>query len=1090
MTFKSNAMFTSKSIRSSHAMLLLACLVFLSALSSFAQKLEVQQMKPMKYRHIGPVGNRVISVVGVPGDPLTYYVGAASGGIWKTQDGGATWTPILEEQPVHSIGSLALAPSDPQILWAGTGEPHIRSNVSVGAGAWKSTDGGTTWQMMGLESTFRLSRMIVHPTNPEIVYAASLGHSYAPQKERGVYRTMDGGKSWTKVLSVNDSTGASDLVMDPNNPRILFAGMWQLDIKTWGRQSGGKGSGVYMTRDGGDTWKRLTNGLPKDPMGKIALTISKADSKKIYALIETADGAPMNGKPRESGELWRSDDGGDKWMRVSQDMALTGRGAYYTRCKANPDNADEIYFFASAYSYSKDGGKTTQMTTPMMTPNWDHHDMWIDPTNGNRQAVAGDGGISISHNRGKTWSRIQLPVAQLYHVTVDNNVPYYVYANRQDGPSTRGPSRMMTDDFAGGRIPRGEWHGVGGGESGFATPDPVDPNIVWSSASGSGAGGGIVVRYNEKTRQFRHVEVWPESTLGSPAKDVKYRFQWTFPLLISPHDRNTVYVTSQVVHKTTNGGQSWSVISPDLSTNDKSKQNISGGLTPDNLGVEYCCVIYALDESPAQKDVLWAGTNDGLVQVSKDGGKNWENVTANIKGLPPLGTVRNIEASKYKPGKAYLTVDFHQVGNFDPHVYKTEDFGKTWLKITEGITKSNLSFAVNIREDPTRAGLLYLGTENALYMSFDDGLRWQSMMTNLPSSPMYWLAVQENFNDLVIGTYGRGIWILDDITPIQQLTNEITSSAAHLFKPRNSYRFQPVTESFAMSDDPTDGVSAPDGASINFWLGKEMGEKDSLAITIKDANQAVVRTLYHKSGKVGINRIWWNLREDPSTKVILRNKPLYSDWINLGDKRAIPAPQARGFSPLVKPGDYTVVLKFGDKDFTQPLKILKDPNSEGTLADIDAQVSLEAEIKKDLNQAAEMINQMESIRQQAADLKERVKDGASPDVMKAIESLENQLVEIEGTLIQLRTAPQGQSALRYPAQTVEKLNYLGGAIETADFKPADQHKEVQQVLQKRLQETQSKYNQFMERDLPAFEDVMKKNNLPGPIILKKVVKNL
>lgn len=1051
----------------------------------FAQKVELQNLKQLSYRHIGPLGNRVISIAGIPGDPLVYYAGAASGGIWKTIDGGVNWKPILEEQPVHSIGSLTTAPSDPQIVWAGTGEPHIRSNVSVGSGAWKSTDGGTTWQMMGLENTFRISRMIVHPTNPEIVYAAALGHAYAPQKDRGIYRTMDGGKNWTKVLSVNDSTGASDLVMDPNNPRILFAGMWQLDIKTWGRFSGGKGSGIFVTRDGGDTWKKLSgNGLPIMPVGKIALTIPKANSKRIYALIETADGVPMNGKETESGELWRSDDGGEKWMRVSQDLSLGGRGAYYTRCKVTPDNPDEIYFLASSYSFSKDGGKTTERASGLAVPNWDHHEMWIDPTNGNRQAVVGDGGISISQNRGKTWFRIQLPVAQLYHVTVDNNIPYYVYANRQDGPSTRGPSRFFADDFLSSGIPRGEWHDVGGGESGFATPDPVDPDLIWSSASGSGAGGGIVVRYNEKTRQFRQVEVWPEATFGSSAKEVKYRFQWTFPLLISPHDHNTVYVTSQHVHKTTNGGQSWQLISPDLSTNDKSKQTISGGLTPDNIGVEYCCVIYALDESPIQKDVLWAGTNDGLVHVSMDGGANWENVTKNIKGLPPLGTVRNIEASKWKAGKAYLTVDFHQVGNFDPHVYKTEDFGKTWLKITEGVPKSNLSYAGNIREDPTRQGLLYLGTENALYISFDDGLHWQSLMTNLPAAPMYWIAIQENFNDLVIGTYGRGIWILDDITPLQQLTGDITSSPAYLFKPRQAYRFRPITGPFAMFDDQSDGDNPPDGAPINYWLSTDVKDKDSLLITIKDANNAMVRKLYHK-GKAGVNRIWWNLREDPSPSILIRNKPLYADWINLGDKRSYESPSlSTGLSPLVKPGNYSVTLKYGEKEFTQPLKVLKDPKSEGTEAQIGLQNAMIGEIKGDLTDAAGIVNQLEWLRRQASDLKAILQDQKNPEVTKAIDGLEAEAIEIEGNLIQMKITPQGQGGIRFPAQVVEKLRYLAGAVETADFQPTDQHREVHQGLKKRLLDSQTRFNQLLDKDLPAFNELMKKNNFNGPIILK------
>ena len=1061
--------------------LFIGWILSVTATSILAQKVELPQLKQLSYRHIGPVGNRISTVTGIAGNPLVYFAGAASGGIWKTGDGGITWKPVLDDKPVHSIGSITVAPSDPQIIWAGTGEPHIRSNVSLGDGVWKSVDGGTSWQNMGLSLTGRISRMIVNPTNPDIVYAAAQGHGYSPQKERGIYRTQDGGKTWTQVLFVNDSTGASDLVMDPTNPRILFAGMWQLDIKTWGRQSGGKGSGIYMSRDGGTTWKRLTgNGLPKLAVGKIALAMSKADPQRVYALIETADGVPPPGvKETETGELWRSDDGGSTWNLVSYDQTLGSRGAYYTRCQVSPDNADELVVLAEAYNVSKDGGKTFQKSSGISVPNWDHHELWIDPTNSNRQAVAGDGGVSISHNRGKTWFRIQLPVAQLYHVTADTRIPYNVYANRQDGPSSRLPSRYFGTDFHFSGIPRGEWLDVGGGESGFATPDPVDPSIVWSSASGSGAGGGIVVRFNEKNRQFRQVEVWPEATFGSPAKDVKYRFQWTFPLLISPHDRNTVYVTSQNVHKTTNGGQSWQVISPDLTLNDKSKQGISGGLTPDNIGVEYGCVIYAFDESPIQKGVLWAGSNDGLVHISVDGGTSWQNVTANIKGLPPLGTVRNIDASKWKAGKAYLTVDFHQVGNFESYVYKTEDFGKTWAKITEGIPQNTLSYACNIREDPTKPGLLYLGTENALYVSFTDGAHWQSLMTNLPAAPMYCLTIQENFNDLVVGTYGRGIWILDDITPLQQMTTEVTSSAAHLFAPRSAYRFRPVTSPYSMFDDPSAGENPPVGAPLNYWLAAEA--TDSLTISISDAGKVVIRTLHHK-GKVGLNRLWWDLREDPSTAIIARNKPINAHWINLGDKRAIPAPAVpRGLSPLVKPGIYTVTLTVGDKTYSQTIKVMKDPNTDGSEVDIAAQYEFVSTVKKDLNAIAEQVNQLEWTRRQVADMKDMItakKD--MDDAKKDLDSLAARLTAVEETFIQLKMP----SGIRWNAQTTEKLLYLASAVETADFPPAQQHLEVYQVLKKRLQESQTKTQQLMQTELPAFMERMKKYNLNSPIVLK------
>jgi photosystem II stability/assembly factor-like uncharacterized protein len=1065
---------------------LLALSLFLgSPGATAAQEISPDLYQQLQYRHIGPVGNRVSTVLGVPGDPMTYYAGAASGGIWKTDDGGTSWEPIFDDQPVHSIGALAVASSDPNIVWVGTGESFIRSNVSIGNGVWKSTDAGASWRHMGLDGTGRIGRMIVHPTDPDIVYAAALGHGYSPQRERGVYRTTDGGETWEQILFVDENTGASGLAMDPNNPRILFAGMWQIEIHTWGRESGGPGSGLHVSRDGGDTWTRLEgNGLPRLPVGKIAVCMTPENSDRIYAMIETGDGVPWHGQETESGELWRSDDGGETWRVVSHNRNLAGRSAYYSRCAVSPEDPDEAYFLSASFSWTLDGGQTTETANffaaggGLAPPGYDHHDMWIDPGNADRMIAGHDGGLSISENRGRTWNRIQLPVAQLYHVTVDNQVPYEVYGNRQDGPSVRGPSNSRTGGFGGGGIPRGMWHEVGGGESGFATPDPVDPNITWSSASGFGALGGVVVRHNERSRQYRQVEVWPERTVGVPASEVKYRFQWTFPLLISPHDRNTIYVTSQHVHRTTNGGQSWEVLSPDLTTNDKSKQGISGGLTPDNLGVEYCCVIYAFDESPVQQGVFWAGTNDGLVHVSRDGGQNWANVTDNIPNLPPDGVVRNIHASKWEVGKAYLTIEFHEVGHFDPYVYKTEDYGEHWTKITDGIADSPLSYARNIREDPVRPGLLYLGTENALYVSFDDGANWQSLQTNLPPSPMYWIVVQEHFNDLVVGTYGRGFWILDDITPLQQLTSEIASSEAHLFAPRQAYRFQPITSPMTMFADPSGGENPPYGASINYWLA-EAPEGD-VEIRIADASGDTIRTLDGKKEQ-GINRVWWDLEGEPSTEIKLRTKPRHADWVELGDERWRPAPVER-ITPLAPPGTYTVTLEVNEQEYTQQLEVLKDPNSEGTLADIQAQTAMVLELRDEINTAADMVNRIEWIRRQVYDLKAVLVDqGDADEIVTAVEDLDGKLVGVEDNLIQLNLTNSGQDYVRWPNKLVEKIGYLAASVAIADFRPADQYREVHQVLKDMLQQYRRDLDQLLQTDLPAFNRMLQERNL-APVI--------
>ena len=1065
-------------LRSRVGLVALALLVVLPAASGAQQAAD--DLQQLRFRHIGPVGNRVAAVTGVIGDPHTYYAGAASGGIWKTEDGGEYWEPIFDDYTDHSIGALAVAPSDSQIVWAGTGEPHIRSNVSVGTGWYKSTDGGKNWRHMGTGVPTRTAAIVIHPTNPDVVYIAALGHAHGPQDERGIFRTRDGGETWEHVLFVDRDTGASSLVIDPNNPRILFAGMWQVVVNTWGRESGGPGSGLYMSRDAGDTWTRLEgNGLPTLPMGKIDFCMTPADSNRIYALIETGDGAPWHGRETDSGELWRSDDGADTWQLLTHNRNLGGRTGYYNNCVVAPDDPDEAWFLTAAFVKTIDGGVTGVPQDGRQRPGGDYHDMWIDPNDGDRMIIGNDGGVAVSRNRGESWHRVQLPIAQMYHVTADNSIPYNVMGNRQDGPSTRGPSNSLTGGFGGNAIPRGMWHSVGGGESGFATPDPTDPDIIWSSASGSGARGGIVVRYDERTGQFRSVEVWPESTGGWPAGGIKYRFQWTFPLLISPHDNETIYVTSQHVHRTTNRGQSWEVISPDLTTDDETKQGISGGLTPDNIGVEYCCVIYAFDESPAQQSVFYAGSNDGLVHVSRDNGNTWTNVTANFPDLPPDGVVRGIDASKWDPGKAYVAIEHHQQGNFEPHVYKTDDYGATWTKIVNGIADSPMSYARDIREDPVRPGLLYLGTENALYVSFDDGANWQSLNTNLPASPVYGLAIQEHFNDLVVGTYGRGFWILDDLSPLQQLTDDVRRSEAHLFEPRDAYRFHNRTSPMSMPNDPSVGQNPEYGAVINYWLGSEPA--GDVTIRIENADGETVRTL-DGTRNTAINRIYWNLRSEPSTQVRLRNKPLYADWVDLGaDGWRSGGGQITILEP---PGDYTVVLETGAITDTQQLTVLKDPHSEGSASDIAAQVALVREMQADADAAATVVNEIEWIRRQLDDLDDVLEDRGEPDLVDVAGELNGTLIAVEERLMQLWSTGTGQDGVRWPAKALSRLTYLAGTVATADFPPTDQQREVYAVLQERLELAHQELQALLANDLPAFNRMLQGRGM-GTVISRQ-----
>ena len=1077
-------------LKTKRALLAVTVLILLlsagSLALSYAQQINPETLGALRYRYIGPVGNRVTSVAGVPGQPNVYYAGAASGGIFKTTDAGTHWQPIFDDQLVSSIGSLAVAPSDANTVWAGTGESCIRSHISVGQGIYKSNDAGKTWTLMGLEKTGRIADVNIDPRDPNIVFAAALGHAYGPQPERGVYRTTDGGKTWEKVLFVDENTGCSSLVMDPNNPRILFAGMWPLEIHTWGRESGGPGSGIYRSTDGGATWKKLSGrGLPTRTTGKVSLAMARTNSNRVYALIETGDGVPLKGQETDRGKLWRSDDGGESWRLVSYDRNMGGRTHYYFHVAVAPDNENETYYLTASFAVSLDGGETARVAQFASSPGGDNHDIWIDPTNANRMAVANDGGVSISVTRGRTWDRIQLPIAQIYHVTVDNEIPYNVYGNKQDGPSYRGPSNSRVGGGGGGGfgggIPRSGWISVAGGESGWATPDPGDGNIVWSSASGSGSVGGIVERFDLRNGQSRNVEVWPDQTNGWPAAELKYRFVWTMPLTISPHDHNKLYVGSQHVHQTTDAGQSWQVISPDLTTNDKSKQGFSGGLTGDNIGVEYNSVVFAIAESPKEKGLIWAGTNDGLVQITRDGGKNWTNVTKNIPNLPAWGTVSNIEASRYDAGTAYITVDFHQVNNRDPFVFKTGDYGKTWKPITNGIPRSMLSYAHCVREDPVRRGLLYLGTENALYVSFDDGENWKPLQANLPHAPVYWMVIQENFNDLVVATYGRGFWILDDLTPLQQMNKSVVDSDAHLFTPRPAYRFRSATVPFSQTDDPTAGQNPPYGSSISYYL--KSSPKGDVKIRIEDAKGQTVRTLTGTKS-AGINRITWDLRGELTKETRLRTSPAYAPEIRVGAEGWRAAPDGARMSLLVPPGTYTVKLSAGGPELSRPFIVKKDPNSGGADADIQAQTAMLADLRKDLESAAEMVNQIEMIRGQLDSIRSLLPSGADAAAIKsAADDLDKKLIDVEDNLIQRRLTGSGQDGVRWPVRLMSKINYLANGLGGSDFGPTTQQREVQSQFKEQLAAHRKRLDEVMSKDLRAFNELLRERGM-GNIITR------
>ena len=1033
-------------------------LTFLS-FSIVAEDLPPEIYSSLKFRHIGPEGNRVIAIAGQPDNPQLIYVGAASGGIWKSVDGGLNWAPVFDDQGVSSVGALAIAPSDPNIVWAGTGETNIRSSISIGDGIYKTTDGGETWKRMGLEKTGRIGRIVIHPQDPNIVLAAAMGHSYGPQEERGVYRTEDGGDSWERVLFTDENTGASDIAMDPQNPRNLIAGMWPLEIKTWQRRSGGKNGGLFRSNDGGKSWEKCIAGLPESPTGKIAVAYAPSNPRRVYALIETEQN-------QFKGVLWGSENGGVSWNLISYDQQYHTRPHYYSRLAVSPSNENEVWFLATRVTVSLDGGKTGKITPEA---GHDAHDVWFDPSNPDRILIAHDGGVRISLNHGKSWFHPDLPVAQMYHVAVDQQVPYFVYGNQQDGPTYRIPSRSIAGTMKAG---------VGGGEAGFTVPDSFDNNIIWSSNE-----QGVLTKHDLRSGMTVDVQVWPETPVGRSPRDIKYRWVWSYPWILSSHTRNTLYAGSQFVHKTTDGGITWQVISPDLTTNDTAMQVHSGGLTFDNVGVDYGTTLYALAESPINEDVLWVGSNDGLIHVTRDGGKTWDLVSNNISRLPPLGTVTSIEASRFEEGSAYLTIDYHQVNNRDPHVYKTGNYGKSWKKITRGIPKGTFSYAQIIREDPERKGMLYLGTENAVYFSLDDGKNWLSLQNNLPPAPVRWLAPQEHFGDLVISTYGRGFWIMDDLSPLRQINDVVLSSEFHLFKPAPVYRFQRGGgRSRSMNgkyyQDP------PGGAAINYYLKESLS--DEVKIRIMDENNALVNEI-DGTKQAGINRIYWDLQHQDSPEIKLRTPPLGHPGPAFGPEsirynkegwRKLEVEGSGSDGPMVVPGTYTVDIEVDGKQYKGALEVRKDPKSSATIEDIREQINLAMKIQDSVTVLVEMGNSIEWIRKQIDDSQDFMKaNGTAEEVIEASKALDQKFIDVEQELFILRTTGASENLLRFPQQLYSHLKMLGSYVTAGDARPTKSKYEVFEELSKRLAQYRETYNHLVTTELKAFNALLNEKGI-------------
>ena len=944
--------------------------------------------KNLKYRLVGPAaGGRVARSCGVPGDPSTYYLAAASGGAWKTVDGGLTWKPIFDDQPTSSIGAIALAPSDPNVVYVGSGEANIRGNVQPGDGIYKSTDGGKTWKHVW-KQWGQIGRIIVHPTNPNIAYAAVLGSPFGPNFQRGVYRTKDGGKTWEQVLAKTEHPngprvlylslgkygrvgegekgwepiGAIDICFDPNNPRILLAALWQARRTPWSLSSGGPGSGLYRSNDGGDTWKKIgptteneresadeeDTGLPDGPWGRVGVAIAPSDSRRIYALIEA-----------DKGGLYRSDDGGEKWKLVNAGHYLRQRAWYFTQVTVDPANPDVVWCPNVRLLKSIDGGKTFKnFKGPHHV---DHHDLWIDPKDPRRMIDSNDGGVDITRNRGETWHAPALPISQFYHIRADNRVPYRVMGTMQDLGTASGPSNSLV---AGG-IALADWYPVGGGETGFVVPDPADPNIVYA-----GEYGGYLSRYDHRTKQAANISIYPINPSGKGAGELKYRFQWTAPVMVSPNDPRTLYHAANVLFRSRDGGLTWQKISGDLTRNDPTKQQWSGGpITGDNTGAEYYCTIFAIAESPKKAGVLWAGSDDGLVHVSTDDGKSWTNVTKNIARLPEWGTVTCIEASPHDPGTAYVTVDAHRLDDDRPYLWKTTDYGKTWTRLADGLRDGEFLNAV--REDPKAPGLLYLGSAHRVWHSRDGGKRWESLKLNMPTAPVADLVVKDD--DLVVGTSGRSVWILDDLTPIRAWSQK-PEKGPHLFavQPATRWRYQGET---VAGEDRIPGENPPKGAIVHYNLEKKA--KDIVRLEVFDSAGKRVRTLTSKKhddeeepnapdapwtehkptvlpAEPGLHRITWDLRYEKPTSIPKA-------------KNDAGAPRE---GPLVLPGTYTLKLHVDGQTREAQVLVRLDPRVNLSEDALKERHTLAMRVYQDISKLSNIVIALRSVREQ---VRQRIK---------------------------------------------------------------------------------------------------------------------
>ncbi|HKI27164.1 MAG TPA: hypothetical protein VKA07_12610 [Candidatus Sulfotelmatobacter sp.] len=1025
------------------------------------EKAEEKPFKGMKYRLIGPFrGGRSLTAAGVPGDPNTYYFGATGGGVWKSSDGAMTWTSVFDKEGSGSIGSIAVATSNPNVVYVGTGEACIRGNISHGDGVYKTLDGGKTWKNVGLHDSRAIGKVIVNPMNPDIAFVAALGHVFGPNAERGIFRTTDGGKTWEKVLYKDENTGGVDVAFDPRNPNILFAALWQARRTSWSMDDGGPGSGLYRSGDGGTTWKHIEeHGLPKGPYGKIGVAVA-ANSDRVYALIEAHN---------PDGGLYRSDDGGENWRLVNEDHSLWQRPWYYMHIIADPRDADVLYIMDVEAYKSTDGG---HLFNKVHVPHGDNHGLWIDPMDTRRMIASNDGGVTVTVDGGKNWTaEDNQPTAQFYHVIIDNETPYRVYGSQQDSGTVAIASRSDN-----GSIDRTDWYDVGGGEAGYIAPDPRDPDIVYGAEY-----QGNITRYDRHIGQVKAITVQPELSDAHGAANLEHRFQWTAPVLISQYDPNTLYHAGEMLFKTTDGGVHWTAISPDLTRNDKSKQKVSGGdITLDDSGTEYYDTIFALAESPLKKGLLWVGTDDGLIQLTQDEGKTWTNITP--KDMPEWSRISLIDPSPHDAGTAYVAVDRHQFDDLRPYIYKTSDYGKSWTKLTQGIPDN--VFVRAVREDPKKRGLLYAGTESGVYVSFNDGANWRPLKLNLPTTPVHDLTVKDD--DLVVATHGRAFWILDDVTPLRQYSDEIAQKDVFLYKPATAYRIQ-AGEARERRPSKKTGQNPPVGATIYFYLKDAPKADTETKIEILDASGKVIRryssaelvSLEEPLGpddkkpekeikpEAGLNRFEWDLRYEEARRV-----PGYYLWEYGGG--------ARG--PVAVPGQYQARLTVGGQSQTAPFELKLDPRVHVSQADLEQQLNLLLATRDELSRVYDTVNQIQDVRSQLAGLKRRLPENASAKTIgSAADDLEKKLVAVREDLINL-TISANEDSLAYPPQLDAKLAYLAMDAGTADSAPTEAEQREFEKLKRQSGELIGRWEDLQRRDLAAFQKLAAEGSLSTVVV--------